>query len=243
MTDKIQTVDATLSQNGNNCKSGIVDILTDKMENEKENDANSVSIGVGKNGFKCDTKENSHSHSNGDAKGVANIESNRQSTSDVKRDESDVGMNDYCSSVAEVNANSITKSYLNCGAKNEIIVRKEDIRNHSNGYEKPHLNGDKANYNGDHVDGKELNGVLKSHSNRCDKVHSNGRPIHDVNGVANTDCLSNAHGSDTSDNHSDARSALKHRCLHCDFQTSFRGKLSTHLISKHSDLRKEKKKI
>lgn len=36
---------------------------------------------------------------------------------------------------------------------------------------------------------------------------------------------------------------LRHRCSHCDFQTSFRGKLSTHLISKHSDLRRDKKKL
>ena len=31
--------------------------------------------------------------------------------------------------------------------------------------------------------------------------------------------------------------AHRHRCAFCDFQTSFRGKLSTHLISQHSELR------
>ena len=38
------------------------------------------------------------------------------------------------------------------------------------------------------------------------------------------------------------RHELKHRCTLCDFQTSFRGKLSTHLISQHSGVRKEKER-
>ena len=38
------------------------------------------------------------------------------------------------------------------------------------------------------------------------------------------------------------RQELKHRCTLCDFQTSFRGKLSTHLISQHSGVRKEKER-
>ena len=38
------------------------------------------------------------------------------------------------------------------------------------------------------------------------------------------------------------RHELKHRCTLCDFQTSFRGKLSTHLINQHSGVRKEKER-
>ena len=38
------------------------------------------------------------------------------------------------------------------------------------------------------------------------------------------------------------RHELKHRCTQCDFQTSFRGKLSTHLIRQHPGVRKEKEK-
>lgn len=64
----------------------------------------------------------------------------------------------------------------------------------------------------------------------------------DSNGSKLNDDRENV-AKNSDDSHSDASSdVLKHRCSHCNFQTSFRGKLSTHLLTKHAELRKEKNK-
>ena len=67
---------------------------------------------------------------------------------------------------------------------------------------------------------------------------SNGPKLNDVQSDDRENVAKNS-----DDSQSDASSdVLKHRCSHCNFQTSFRGKLSTHLLTKHAELRKEKNK-
>jgi len=83
-------------------------------------------------------------------------------------------------------------------------------------------------------------------------VHQNEKPKmvqsgdDDSNGPKLSDALSDDRenvAKNSDDSQSDASSdVLKHRCSHCNFQTSFRGKLSTHLLTKHAELRKEKHK-
>jgi hypothetical protein len=194
--------------------------MNDIACNDKDKAANA------NGGVKFDAKENSLSQSNGDAAGNTTNETHFHSIGDSNGTD----MDDF-NCIAEVNGHK---------AMNGIKDLLGATKSHSNGNEKSHLNGDTTN---------EVNNADRMNET---KSHSNGVSIPDVNGEANIDCLSDTHSSDmSSDCHSDAKNsspsddrcdALQHRCLHCDFQTSFRGKLSTHLISKHSELRKEKKK-
>jgi hypothetical protein len=160
--------------------------------------------------------------------------------------------------VSNHDAGNLEKDIKVCDAENCVNCDHAEARSN---IQKPtkaaenNLNGHVTNVNASDAETRTTDSLAETGSKTCDAkrgAHNNhfGTGIKACDAeTSKKDVVPGINACDAETRHAGARTngsdarVTQHRCAHCDFETQFRGKLSTHLLSRHSELRKEKRKF